>query len=66
MDKSIYKSCEQCSFPINRIEIPAAFSLKPKEKDFGYTLKKEDAGILKSIAKQLSKGISATDRQHAL
>ena len=64
MDKSIYKSCEQCLSLLTGIEIPRPQF--PKEKDFGYTLKKEDAGILKSIAKQLSKGISMTDRQHAL
>tara|TARA_Y200000002_G_scaffold200047_1_gene165039 strand:- start:2288 stop:3508 length:1221 start_codon:yes stop_codon:yes gene_type:complete len=36
------------------------------EQDFGYTIKTEDAGILKSIAKQLSKNIGMTDRQYAL
>ena len=40
------------------IEIPRpAFA---REKDFGYVLKREDAGILKSIAKQVSQRYSMT------
>ena len=38
----------------------------PKEQDFGYVIKSSDASILKSIAKQLSKGVALTDRQHVL
>tara|TARA_B100000925_G_scaffold263150_1_gene220868 strand:- start:560 stop:1843 length:1284 start_codon:yes stop_codon:yes gene_type:complete len=64
MDKDDFKTCEQCLSLLTGIEIPRpAFA---REKDFGYVLKREDAGILKSIAKQVSKGTPMTDRQHAL
>ena len=58
------KTIEDCLSLLTGIIIPKPSF--PKEQDFGYVIKSSDASILKSIAKQLSKGIALTDRQHAL
>ena len=55
---------EDCLSLLTGIVIPRPSF--PKEQDFGYIIKSSDASILKSIAKQLSKGIALTDRQHVL
>ena len=57
-------TCEECLSLLTGIIIPKPAN--PKEQNFGYVLKTEDAKILKSIAKQLSKKIGLTDRQYAL
>ncbi len=58
------ENCEGLLSLLTGIVIPRPFS--PKIVDNGYTLLQQDAKILKSIAKQLSKGIAMTDRQHSL
>lgn len=58
------KTCEECLSLLTGIVIPKPSF--PKEQDFGLIIKREDASILKSIAKQLSKGIAMTDRQYVL
>ena len=55
---------EDCLSLLTGIVIPKP--IFPKQQDFGYIIKNSDASILKSIAKQLSKGVSLTDRQYEL
>ncbi len=55
------KTVEDCLSLLTGIVIPKP--LFPKEQDFGLVIKSSDASILKSIAKQLSKGVAMTDRQ---
>ena len=49
---------EDCLSLLTGIVIPKP--IFPKQQDFGYIIKNSDASILKSIAKQLSKGVSLT------
>ncbi len=55
---------EDCLSLLTGIVIPKPTF--PKEQDFGYIIKSSDASILKSIAKQISKGVALTDRQYEL
>ena len=57
-------TCESCLSLLTGIIIPKP--MFPKEENFGFVLETSDAKILKSIAKQVSKGIAMTDRQYAL
>ena len=56
--------CEGLLSLLTGIIIPKPF--QPKLLDNGFSLLQQDAKILKSIAKQLSKGIAMTDRQYSL
>ena len=58
------ENCEGLLSLLTGITIPRPAMLKVL--DNGYTLLDADAKILKSIAKQLSKGIPLTNRQHSL
>ena len=58
------QNCEGLISLLTGIIIPRPFN--PKKVDNGFTLIDQDAKILKSIAKQLSKGIAMTDRQYGL
>ena len=58
------ENCEGLLSLLTGITIPRPVMLKVL--DNGYTLLDADAKILKSIAKQLSKGIPLTNRQHSL
>lgn len=58
------QTCEECLGLLTGIDIPKPYN--PKPKDYGYKLAKSDAGILISMAKQVSNGVALTDRQYAL
>ena len=58
------QTCEECLGLLTGVEIPKTRSTKLQ--DFGYKLDPNDATILISIARQLSKGIAFTDRQYNL
>lgn len=58
------QTCEECLGLLTGIEIPKQQA--SRKTDYGYSLQKNDATILISIAKQLSKGIALTDRQYDL
>lgn len=58
------KTCEECLGLLTGIEIPK--TPRSKITDYGFVVEKNDATILFSIAKQLSKGIALTDRQYKL
>tara|TARA_X000000368_G_C23046108_1_gene719200 strand:- start:1090 stop:2334 length:1245 start_codon:yes stop_codon:yes gene_type:complete len=60
----IQENCEGLISLLTGITIPRPINLKII--DHGYKLLDSDAKILKSIAKQLSKGIPLTDRQYNL
>ena len=60
------QTCEECLSLLTGIIIPRPKVRLTGSTDFGFNLKSEDATILISIAKQLSKGIAMTDRQYAL
>lgn len=60
------QTCEECLSLLTGIIIPRPKVRLTGSTDFGFHLKTEDATILISIAKQLSKGIAMTDRQYAL
>lgn len=57
-------TCEECLSLLTDIEIPARSG--KKNPDYDFVISKNDATILFSIAKQLSKGIAMTDRQYDL
>jgi len=64
LEKISEHTCEYCLSQLTGILIPRPYNAK--ETNFGYTLRTNDAKILKSIAKQLSKKIALTDRQYEL
>ena len=57
-------TCEDCLSLLTGVEIPRVSA--KSYQDFGLILKQNDATILISIAKQLSKKIAMTDRQYEL
>ncbi len=57
-------TCEDCLTLLTGVRIPKQG--KTSYEDFGFHLKQNDATILISIARQLSKGVAMTDRQYAL
>ena len=57
-------TCEDCLSLLTGVEIPRVSARS--YQDFGLHLKQNDATILISIAKQLSKKIALTDRQYEL
>lgn len=57
-------NCEDLLALLTGISIPKP--IFAKELDHGYVMHNEDVKILKSIAKQLSKGTAMTDRQYNL
>ena len=64
LEKISEHTCEYCLSQLTGILIPRPYNAK--ETNFGFTLRTNDAKILKSIAKQLSKKIALTDRQYEL